>query len=158
MADPQLRSVLEDCVGKTFHNSVCSAMRRDLNDGPLGDKVPVRCEVDGMGMCDVGRLFVKCVCQLQPARCDAVRLFTTHATFRSPIGGERNARASGGAAHIRTQCTKTTRVAWCRFGGGRGETPKPQSLYGLRKWYDGQLKRATPAAVQQDDDTSDAGY
>jgi len=159
MADPQLRSVLEDCVGKTFHNSVCSSMRRDLNDGPLGDKVPVRCEVDGMGMCDVGMLFVKCVHQSQPA---PQRRF---APLRPPMRlfawagrGERNAPRSEAALHIRIQCTKITRVAWCRFGGGRGETPKPQSLYGLRKWYDGQLKRATSAAMQHDDDTSDAGY
>jgi hypothetical protein len=156
MADPQLRLVLEDCVGKTFHNSVCSSIRRDLNDGPLGDKVRVRCEVDGMGTCDVGMLFVKCVCQLQPARAVALRLFTTYATVRSPTG---RASASGdGASQIRIQYTETTRVAWCRFGGGRGETPKSQSLYGLRKWYDGQLKRATPAAVPHDDDTSDAGF
>jgi hypothetical protein len=63
MADPQLGLILEGCVGKTFHNSCCSSMRRDLNDGPLGDKVPQRCEVEGMGMCDVGKLFVKCVPQ-----------------------------------------------------------------------------------------------
>lgn len=67
-------------------------------------------------------------------------------------------RLGGGASQIRIHCTDTTRVVWCRFGGGRGETPKSQSLYGLRKWYDGQLRRATPAAVPHDDDTSDADY
>jgi hypothetical protein len=61
MADPLLRLVLQDCAGRTFHNSVCSSMSRDLNNGPNGDKRPMRCEVEGLGECDVGQLFVKCV-------------------------------------------------------------------------------------------------
>jgi hypothetical protein len=120
MADPQLRLVLEDCVGKTFHNSVCASIRRDLNDGPLGDKVRVRCEVDGMGMCDVGMLFVKCVCQLQPARAVALCLFTL-ATFRSPTG---RASASGAALH-RSASTALTRLVWCGAGSAADAARRP---------------------------------